>query len=65
MLRLRLKQGFNLNELKSIYGNNADGEILNKIPFLKEQGFINYENNNISLTEKGFLVSNSIITELI
>ncbi len=38
---------------------------LKKAPLLKKQGFINFENNSISLTEKGFLLSNSIISELI
>lgn len=65
MLRLRLKQGLDLNELKSKYGEIPFERIIKKAPFLKEQGLINYENSIISLTEKGFLLSNTVISELI
>lgn len=65
MLRLRLKQGLDLNELKSKYGERAFERILKKAPFLKEQGLIDFNNNTISLTEKGFLLSNAVISELI
>ena len=65
MLRLRLKEGLNLNELTRIYGEDATKNIKEKAPLLKEQGFVNFENNIISLTEKGFLISNTIISELI
>ena len=56
MLRLRLKEGLNLNELARIYGEDATKSIIEKTSLLKEQGFINFENNTISLTEKGFLL---------
>ncbi len=65
MLHLRLKEGLNLNELASIYGDESTKSIIEKTSLLKEQGFINFENNSISLTEKGFLLSNSVIGELI
>ena len=65
MLRLRLKAGLNLNDLTTLYGESATKNIIKKAPLLKEQGFINFENNIISLSEKGFLLSNSIISELI
>ena len=65
MLRLRLKAGLNLNDLTTLYGESATKNIIKKVPLLKEQGFINFENNIISLSEKGFLLSNSIISELI
>lgn len=66
MLRLRLKKGLNLNELKNKYN---DASIINKImeksEFLKEQGLIEINNDVLNLTQKGFLLSNSIISELI
>lgn len=65
MLHLRLKEGLNLNNLTTLYGENATKNIIKKAPLLKKQGLINFENNIISLTEKGFLLSNSIISELI
>lgn len=65
MLRLRLKNGLNLKELTSIYGTDANEQILDKIPELEKNGLIDFDGENISLTEKGFLLSNSIIAELI
>lgn len=65
MLRLRLKNGFSLSELKTLYGEKPAGLITKKAPFLKEQGVIFFDGENISFTEKGFLLSNSVISELI
>lgn len=65
MLRLRLKQGLDLNELKTKYGESPVKRITKKASFLKEQDLIDFENNFISLTEKGFLLSNTVISELI
>lgn len=65
MLRLRLKQGLNLPELKEKYGENALDNIIKKAPYFKEQGLIEFDGDRLSLTEKGFLISNHIISELI
>ena len=65
MLRLRLKEGLNLSELASIYGNTAKEKILTQIPKFKENNLIVFDGENIHLTEKGFLLSNTIISELI
>lgn len=65
MLRLRLKSGLNLNELKSLYGESEVKRILSKLDMFINNGLINFNNETISLTEKGFLISNSIISELI
>ena len=65
MLKLRLKKGLNLTELKNLHGEKALERINKKAPLFKEQGFVNFDSENLSLTRKGFLVSNSIIAELI
>ncbi len=65
MLKLRLKEGLNLTELKKLYGEKVTEKINKKAPLFKEQGFVNFDGENLSLTRKGFLVSNSIISELI
>lgn len=65
MLKLRLKKGFGLNELTSVYGEKSALKIKEKAPFLKEQGLIEYDGNKIKLTEKGFLLSNAVIGQLI
>lgn len=65
MLKLRLKKGLNLVELKTLYGEKHLKRIIKKAPFFKEQGLLNFDGENLSLTRKGFLVSNSIISEFI
>lgn len=60
MLRLRLSEGLDLDDF-SEYRNG----ILKKIPELIKSGYINYNENHISLTPEGFLVSNSVIEYLI
>ena len=65
MLRLRLKEGFSLSELSRIYGEKHVKKIIKKAPLFKEQGFVNFDGENLSLTNKGFLLSNNIIAELI
>ena len=62
---MRLKRGLDLEEMKTRYGEKYEKKILEKSVFLRENGLIKLENNIISLTEKGFLVSNSVIAELI
>ena len=65
MLKLRLKKGLSLTELKNLYSENALIKIKGKAPFLKEQGLIDFDGERISLTRKGYLLSNSVICELI
>lgn len=60
MLRLRLTEGLDLNA----FPEHKDS-ILKKIPALIKSGYINYNNDNISLTPNGFLVSNSVIEYLV
>lgn len=65
MLRLRLKEGLNLSELSALYGENAKNNIIKKAPLLKKNGLSEFDGETFSLTEKGFLISNSIISELV
>ena len=65
MLKLRLKKGLDLNELKSLYGEKPLIKIKEKAPFLKEQGLIEFDKDRLALTRKGYLLSNSVICELI
>ncbi len=65
MLKLRLKKGLSLTELKTLYGENPLSKIKEKAPFLKEQGLIDFDGERIALTREGFLLSNSVICELI
>lgn len=60
MLRLRLSEGLNLSDT----GIHKD-RLIKKIPPLIKAGYVRFNGENISLTEKGFLMSNSIIEYLI
>jgi oxygen-independent coproporphyrinogen-3 oxidase len=61
MLSLRLKEGVRLSTLSEDRRNI----ILKKAPMLINAGYIEISNDILSITEKGFLLSNSIICELI
>ena len=65
MLRLRLKEGLNITTLSNTYGEKNSKKIIKKAPFLAEKGLANFDGETLSLTRKGFLLSNSIITQLI
>jgi len=56
MLRLRLREGLDVSGYP---------EIISKTPELIKSGYINFDGKKISLTSKGFLMSNSVIEYLI
>ncbi|MDE5770461.1 MAG: radical SAM family heme chaperone HemW [Ruminococcus sp.] len=60
MLRLRLKEGLDLESVPE-----QRDMIIKKIPALIKSGYINYDGKYISLTPKGFLMSNAVIEYLI
>ena len=60
MLRLRLSEGLKLSDVEPYRDR-----IIKKIPPLIKAGHIRFNGENISLTEKGFLMSNSVIEYLI
>ena len=65
MLKLRLKKGVSLSELENLYGEKPLIKIKEKAPFLKEQGLIDFDGEKLTLTRNGYLLSNSVICELI
>lgn len=56
MLRLRLKEGLDVSN---------HPEIISKTPELLKAGYINFDGKKISLTPKGYLMSNSVIEYLV
>jgi len=64
MLSLRLKNGLNLVELKEKWGKELSPLQFKKLEILKNQGYITFENNTVSLTPKGFLIENAISCEI-
>jgi oxygen-independent coproporphyrinogen-3 oxidase len=65
MLALRLKEGFSLSEYKELFGEDFLIGREELLASFQSAGYIILNNDRISLTEKGFYVSNSIIVELL
>ena len=65
MLNLRLDGGISLTEYRERFGEDfllTRSAVVDKF---KKHGYLEYNSDRLSLTEKGFYVSNSIISELI
>lgn len=65
MLALRLGEGLSLKKLADRYGEGACENIIKKAPLFKKQGLADFDGERFALTEKGMLLSNSIISQLI
>lgn len=65
MLGLRLSKGIDMEFLASRYGEKTTKKINEKAPLLCEKGLVNYDGRTLSLTVKGFLISNTVINEFI
>ena len=65
MLSLRLKSGLNYSEFEEKFGYTLPSYIIKKAKEYEKYGYTNVTDKSISFTPKGFLVSNSIISELI
>ncbi len=64
-LSLRLKDGLDLQTLKEMHGINTSHSFENDVAVLVDQGFCHFDGKILSLTEKGFFVSNSIIVKIL
>lgn len=64
MLRLRLVKGVKLSELHDRFGEQTQ-PIAGRAAFLQKHGLLLFDGERISLTPKGFLISNSIIVDLL
>ena len=65
MLALRLSEGLVFEKFRNRFGKNVPEETIKKARALEKHGLVNVDENSVSLTVKGYLISNSIITELI
>ena len=65
MLRLRLSRGISLSHYKERFGEDFVSLRRELIEKLKSFGYLEYDKDTVRLTEKGFYVSNYIISELI
>ena len=65
MLRLRLADGIDFDELSYQFGQAKTDTLKQKAMKFKIMGLVNLTDSNLSLTIKGFLVSNAVIGELL
>ncbi len=65
MLALRLSEGLIFKKYKERYNKNLDEIIIKVAKKLEKHGWVVCTDKSISLTKKGFLLSNSVISELI
>ncbi len=65
MLALRLSEGISLSEYKKLFSEDFLSGREEIISRLSLGGYVTINNGRLSLTEKGFYVSNYIITELL
>lgn len=65
MLKLRTREGINLQEYNQLFNENLEKQKANEINFLLKNNFIQIVNTNLFATNLGFQVLNSIILKLI
>lgn len=65
MLRLRLADGLIFNEFTERFGKPFPAEIVERARVFEKQGLFCMSENSLNLTRKGFLLSNTIISNLI
>ncbi len=65
MLRLRLTEGLQNDKMRARFGFDIPHEMLERAGKFEKNGMAKITENSISLTPKGFLVSNAIIADLL
>lgn len=65
MLSLRLKNGLNFDEFEKKFNMSLPYDFINRANLYAKSGFIDVYNDRISFAPKGFLVSNTIISDLL
>jgi oxygen-independent coproporphyrinogen-3 oxidase len=65
MLHLRLKDGFSLKDYKDRFGIDFLVSREEKIKYYENQGLLSVINDRIFLTEAGFFLSNTILSDLL
>ena len=65
MLALRLKSGLEKEKLISLYGQESTDKLLSLAGLYEKNGLCTVNSGRVSLTPRGFLVSNAIIMEFL
>lgn len=64
-LALRLRDGLDIPTLRALHSVETDRNFEETVSQLVDQGFCTYDGRRLSLTEKGFFVSNTIIVKIL
>ncbi len=65
MLRLRLSEGLVFEQCEKRFADFSKKEYLDKVEPLKRAGLVRADEKSISLTPRGFLISNAVIEKII
>ena len=65
MLALRLSEGLQNDKFKERFKKDIDKTVFKKAEYYKSKGLLDLTDERISLNEKGFLLSNTIISDLL
>lgn len=65
MLNLRLIEGLNENKVFERFGHNIPNELYEKSKIFIDNGYMIKNENGLALTRNGFLMSNSILAEIL
>ncbi len=65
MLNLRLTEGLNENKVFDRFGHNIPKEIYEKSEIFIKNGYMIANENSLKLSRKGFLLSNTILAEIL
>ena len=65
MLNLRLVEGLNESKLLGRFGHKVPQELYKKSQIFIDNEYMTENNNGLSLTRKGFLMSNTILSEIL
>ena len=64
ILGLRLKEGISYSDLKEEFGEGFAGRTIARLGKYVEEGFMEHDYDRFYFTTKGYLVSNTILSEL-
>lgn len=65
MLGLRLTEGLNESKVFECFGHSIPNEIYEKSKIFIDNGYMTADENGLALTRKGFLMSNTILAEIL
>ena len=65
MLGLRLSEGITKERFYSRFGKEIPDEYIKRAEKFVKSGYVRTSQNGFALTEKGFLISNYLISEII